>query len=204
MNRCIVNSSGTPPIRQRPTRPPSSIVVTAGGGITTPSVRMKLWVGATLPTAIGTADDVIADRNPSATGEVGLCATSATTARSSGNAGCVPSAKPLSVSPWHCVAKPQASTKSIFSGSCRAHFTTAMPEAFAPPNRAARKLDLILVPTMSMPSVLPMSMPRALRASVNLIPLKTSRNPVSGRTGGVKIWCCLRSAEFTPLQRSNS
>jgi hypothetical protein len=36
-----------------------------------------------------------------------------------------------------------------------------MPVAFAPPNRAARKLDLIQVPTMSMPSVLPMSMPRA-------------------------------------------
>ena len=166
MNKCIVNSNATPPGRQRLIRPASNDAVIAGGRITIPCVRMKRWVDVTLPISITAVGDVIAERNHSAIRAVGSCAMSGTTVRSNGKAGCVPSAKPLSVSPWPCVAKPQASTKSIFSGSCWALFTTAMPVAFAPPNRAARKLDLIQVPTMSMPSVLPMSMPRAVRADV--------------------------------------
>ena len=161
MNKCIVNSSGTPPVRQRLIRPASSGAVIAGEGITTPSVRMKLWADAIRPIAIGTVGDVIADHNPFATRAVGSCAMSATTVRSNGKVGCAPSAKPSSVSPSHCVANPQASMKSIFSSSCWARSTTVMPVAFALPNLVASKLELLNVSTMSMPSVSTMSMPRA-------------------------------------------
>ena len=163
MNKCIVNSSGTPPVRQRLIRSASSGAVIAGEGITTPSVPMKLWADAIRPIAIGTVGDVIADHNPFAIRVVGSCAMSATTARSNGKVGCVPSAKPSLVSPLHCGANPKVSMKSIFSGFCWARSTTAMPVAFALPSLVAPKLKPLNVSTMSMPSVSTMSMPRAVR-----------------------------------------
>ena len=161
MNKCIVNSSGTPPVRQRLIRPASSGAVIAGECITTASARMNLWADAIPPICIGAVGDVIADHNPFATRAAGSCATSATTARSNGTAAGAPSAKPSSVSPSHCAANPKASMKSVFSGFCWARSTIVMPEAFALPSLVAPNLKLLNVSTMSMPSVSTMSMPRA-------------------------------------------
>ena len=68
--------------------------------------------------------------------------------------------------PAHFAAMLMAATKFTSNTCSWARSATEMPVVFAPPNLVLRKLELRQVTTMSMPSVLPMSMPRAVRASV--------------------------------------